>query len=119
MRLFLRKVSFAVIGFKTAFAEEKHIRIHVAMALLVVILGAIVSLHAVEWIIVLLTIGNIIGLELVNSAIERAVDYTGTKQHPLAKKAKDMAAAAVLVMCIIALVIGVIIFVPKIVYMVN
>lgn len=117
MRLFLRKVSYALTGIKAAFAEEKHIRIHVTMALLVLGLGVIVSLQPIEWIIVLLTIGNIIGLELINSAIERAVDFTGTQTHPLAKKAKDMAAAAVLVMSIMAIVIGIIIFVPKIMYM--
>ena len=119
MRLFLRKVGYAFVGIRTAFAEEKHIRIHVAMALLVIALSVIVSLSALEWMIVLLTIGNIIGLELINSAIERAVDFTGTDIHPLAKKAKDMAAGAVLVFAIIAIVIGIIIFVPKLVHMLG
>jgi len=119
MRLFLRKVSYALTGIKTAFAEEKHIRIHVTVALLVIILGAIVSLHPIEWMIVLLTIGNIIALELINSGIERAVDFTGTEIHPLAKKAKDMSAGAVLIMSIIAVVIGIIIFMPKIIHLIT
>lgn len=119
MRLFLRKVGYALAGFRVAFAEEKHIRIHVTMALLVLVLGAIVSIQPFEWMVVLLLIGNIIALELVNSAIERTVDYAGTDIHPLAKKAKDMAAGAVLVLSIIAVVIGVIIFIPKIISMLS
>lgn len=119
MRLFLRKVAYALEGIKTAFAEEKHIRIHVTMALLVLVLGAIVSIQPYEWMVVLLLIGNIIALELINSAIERTVDFAGTDIHPLAKKAKDMAAGAVLVLSIIAAVIGIVIFVPKILSMLG
>lgn len=67
----------------------------------------------IEWIFILLCIGGVITLELINSSIENVVDLVTEETHPLAKKAKDMAAAAVFFFALVSVVIGCIIFIPK------
>ena len=61
------------------------------------------------------TIGAVIALELINTAIEAVVDLVTEEYHPLAKVAKDTSAAAVFVFAIIAIIVGIIIFLPKII----
>lgn len=68
-----------------------------------------------EWCICLTLFGLVIALELVNTAIESVVDLVTTERKPLAKTAKDTAAGAVLVAAIMAAIVGLIIFVPRIV----
>lgn len=67
-----------------------------------------------EWCICLTLFGLVIALELVNTAIESVVDLVTTERKPLAKTAKDTAAGAVLVAAIMAAIVGLIIFVPRI-----
>ena len=87
-------------------------RFHLAAAVVAFAAGSIVGLSRWEWIVLLLTIGAVITLELVNTAIERAVDLVTSDFHPLAKAAKDIAAAAVLVAAGLAVIIGVLLFWP-------
>lgn len=111
----LQSFRYAFTGIWYAIRTQRNMRIHITMALLVVILGAIVSLTLLEWCIICFVICSVISLELVNTAIEAAIDRIGTEKHPLAKIAKDTAAAAVLFMAIGAAVIGIIIFAPKLI----
>ena len=64
--------------------------------------------------ILVVLIATIFAVELINSAIEATVDLATTKEHPLAKIAKDCGSAASLILCVAALFCGIIIFVPKI-----
>jgi diacylglycerol kinase (ATP) len=66
-----------------------------------------------EWIACILCIGSVITAELINTAIESTIDLYTQEQHPLAKKAKDVAAGAVLACAITAAIIGLMIFFPK------
>ena len=83
-------------------------QIHCVATVLVVLAGIWLGLSKTEWCICL-----ILGLELVNTAVEAVVDLASEDYHPLAKKAKDTAAGAVLIAAMAAAVIGVIIFGPK------
>ena len=85
------------------------------MALIVVIFGFLFKVNKYEWAILVLTIGLVISCELINTAIEAVVDLVTEEYHPLAKVAKDTSAAAVLVFAIVAIIVGLIIFVPKII----
>ncbi|MDF2854394.1 MAG: diacylglycerol kinase [Neobacillus sp.] len=107
--------SFAVNGIKTAILSERNMRIHMIISILVIGCSFFFSISYVEWIIVILTIGGMIALELVNTAIERVVDLITKEYHPLAEQAKDIAAGAVFVYAITAVIIGIIIFLPKII----
>ncbi len=71
-------------------------------------------LSAIEWMFISFAICGVLALELVNTAIERVVDLVTKDIHPLAKQAKDVAAGAVLLYAILSVIIGCIIFLPKI-----
>lgn len=75
----------------------------------------IFKLSLTEWLVVVFTIGAVISLELVNTAIEAVVDLVTEEYHPLAKVAKDTAAASVFIIAIVAAIVGIIIFLPKII----
>lgn len=109
-----KSFSVAIEGILGAIKKERNIRIHLFAAVAVIILSIYFSISAIEWICIALAIGGMLSLELLNSAIERVVDMVTTDYHPLAKQAKDMAAGAVFVFALITVVIGIIIFIPKI-----
>jgi len=115
MNKFLKSFSYAFAGIWSGVRTQRNMKIHVAVALLVILLGAIVSLTRTEWLILIVVICAVLSLELVNTAIEAAVDLVGPEYQPLAKLAKDTAAGAVLIMAIGAAVIGLIIFLPKLI----
>lgn len=103
---------YAFEGIWVALKEEPNLKFLLIIALLVVTLGLIFQISTIEWLILLLLIGGVTSLELTNTAIEVIVDSFTSEHHPGAKKAKDVAAGAVLVASIAALVIGLIIFLP-------
>ena len=82
------------------------------MAVLIVILGFYLDITRLEWTVILLSIGLVISMEMVNTAIENAVDLITMEKKTLAGKIKDIAAGGVLMAALIAFVIGCIIFVP-------
>lgn len=88
-------------------------KIHLFFTILVVLLGFFLEVSKVEWLFLLILIGGVISLELINSSIENLVDLVTAEYHPLAKKAKDMAAAAVFIYSIVSIIIGLIIFIPR------
>jgi len=92
------------------FTEERNMRVHGAIALLVIILGIYYQITAGEWVAILLCIGLVFILEIINTAIETLVDLVQPHHDPLAGKVKDMAAGAVLIGAIVAVVTGVIVF---------
>jgi len=106
--------SFAWNGLQQAAKLEKNFRIHLVFAALVIIFGFIFYLSRLEWAIIIFAIGFVLVAELMNSVIEKVIDYVKPDIHPTAKLIKDYAAGAVLVAAITAVLIGFIIFVPKI-----
>ena len=93
--------------------KERNIKIHISVMILVIICGFIFHLSTTEWLICILLFALVISLELVNTAIEAVVDLCSPNYHELAKYAKDVAAGSVLISAIASVVIGLIIFVPK------
>jgi len=89
-------------------------KIHCVAAVLVITFSIYFQLSAVEWLFILFAVGGVFALELINTAIERTVDLCTKDFHLLAKQAKDIAAGAVLVYAILSVIIGCIIFLPKI-----
>ena len=101
-------------GIVYAATKERNMHIHLFIATIVVIAGALFSISYIEWLVCLVLIGLVLSLEMLNTAIEAVVDMITTKEDPKAKVAKDAAAGAVLITSVIAAFIGVIIFLPKI-----
>ncbi|MGX7106957.1 diacylglycerol kinase [Hutsoniella sourekii] len=105
--------SYAIEGIGTCIKGERNFRIELLVAVIVISMAYYFQVTQIEWLLLILSIGMVLAMELVNSAIEKTVDmYCNNIRHPLAKQAKDMAAAAVLVVSIAVAIVGVIIFVP-------
>lgn len=105
---------YAFEGIFTCIRKERNMKIHCMAAGCVVVAGLLLGISAVEWCICLLLFGLVMALELVNTAVESVVDLVTEERKPLAKIAKDTAAGAVLIAAIMAAIIGIIIFLPKI-----
>jgi len=110
MKRFLKSLGFAIEGLKTAAKEQPNLRIHLAVFLCVIAAGLICDITFNEWLIVILVCGFVIATEVVNSAIEKVVDLASPSIHPLAKQAKDLGAAAVLIAAITSVAVGLLIF---------
>lgn len=105
---------YAFEGVVSAFKTERNMKIHTAIMFLVIIAGILFKINRYEWIMCIICFAIVIGGELCNTAIEIVVDMVMPYKNEKAKAAKDIAASAVLVLAICAAVIGLIIFVPKI-----
>jgi undecaprenol kinase len=104
----------ATQGILQGLKEQRNLRIHFALSSVVIFLGIFLHVDAISWLALTLSIGLVIGAELLNTAIEHVVDLTsGGEYHPAARKAKDTAAAAVLITAIAALAVGLIVFLPR------
>ena len=110
----LKSFNYAFNGLKILIQEEHNARIHFFIALIVIIGGFIYSISSMEWIIVIFAIGFVIAFELINTAIEQIANFISPEKHESIKRIKDIAAAAVLISVITAVLIGFIIFLPKI-----
>ena len=114
-RNLLSSLEFALTGIWTAFKEERNMRKHALAAVLAIVFGFIFQISEFEWLFLLLSIFLVFMAELFNSAIENVVDLASDYQFYMrAKRAKDMAAGAVLVISGFALIVGLFVFLPKI-----
>ena len=109
------KFSFrnALIGIRTAYKSQKNLRVHIFIGFFVIIFGVFLKVSIVEWLILLLTILVVVITEMFNTALEFTVDLFSTEYSKQAKKAKDVSAAGVLITAFSAILIGIIIFLPK------
>ena len=104
---------YAIHGLGDMFRQEHHARLHCLAALLVVAAGFLLRLSAMEWIAVMFAIGLVFSAETVNTALERLADVVQPERDERIRLVKDLAAAAVLISAITAAIIGLIVFVPK------
>ena len=113
---FKTKVDNARHGLELALRTEKNLRVHLVIAILVIAAGLILGVGPIKMCILLLTIASVISTEMLNSALEFALDALyKNKYSKLVQFAKDISAGAVLFVSIIALIIGGFIFVPALV----
>lgn len=106
-------LKYAINGINEAFRRERNFRIHLFIACLVIICGFLFRLALLEWIIIILLIQFVLMTELINSIVERIIDYVKPDYHLQAKIIKDISAAVVLIAAITSVVIGAMIFIPK------
>lgn len=111
----INSFKYAFTGIFSALKTERNLKIHISIATLVIIFGIILKISKIEWLICLICIMTVISSELINTAIETTVDIAMPNENELAKRAKDIGAASVLVLAITSAIIGLIIFVPKII----
>ncbi|BDV03585.1 MAG: diacylglycerol kinase [Candidatus Hepatoplasma scabrum] len=109
-----RKFLNALHGFWIIIKEENSLWVHFFVSFVVIIFGIIFELSIVEWAIIITMIGLVIGFEIFNTAIEYLVDIVSFEYNVKAKKIKDVAATATLFITLIAVIVGLIIFIPAI-----
>ena len=110
----LRSFGHAFRGLKVLVQTQHNARIHAVATALVVGAGALLRISSVEWALIVLAIVCVWAGEALNTAVEFVVDLASPEQHPLAAKAKDVAAGAVLIAAIGAAIVGAIVFGPYI-----
>ena len=111
----IKSFSYAFAGLRVLFREEHNARIHAVAAVLAVAMGFLFRISPMEWIAVAIVIGMVFAAEIINSSIERTVDFVKAERDDRKRDIKDLGAAAVLVCAIAAAVVGIIIFLPKII----
>ncbi len=119
LKRFFNSFKYSWDGLKYAYKYEQSLTIHFGVALIVIIAGTILKINLTEWLLCLLLMGIVMATELINTSLEAVIDLVCPKIHPLAKIAKDTASAAVFVFSIVAFISGMIIFVPKIMLIVE
>lgn len=105
---------YAFQGLSDLFRSQPNARIHLAVAVLTVGAGFFFGISSSEWLVLIGWMAAVIALEAINTALEYLTDLVSPQQHPLAGKAKDAAAAAVLIAAIGAAISGLLVFLPKI-----
>ena len=116
-RLLSFKYAFKGIGYMLK--TQHNSQIHIAAAFIVIVLGILFHVSLTEWCFLIFAIGLVISAELFNTAIEFLTDLTSPDYHRKAELAKDIAAGAVLITAITSAIIGLIIFLPKILVLIN
>ena len=117
LRKRFQSFKYAINGLKILLFEEHNARIHFFISICVVIAGFIFKVSTIEWLFLILAIGIVITIEIINSAIENIADFISPEKHDKIKIIKDLSAAAVLICAITAAVIGLVIFIPKILFL--
>ena len=97
------------------YKTEQSVWIYIPVALSVILAGILLKISTYEWIAIVLVLGIILSLELINTALESTVDLVTEKYAELARKAKDTVSAAVLIFAVTSVIVGLIIFLPKII----
>ena len=113
LRKRLESFKYAFSGIKTLLLFEANAWIHCIATVLVVAAGFLFDLSSMEWIAIIIVIGGVFAAEGLNTAIEKLADVVSPGYNETIKHVKDLSAGAVLFMAIAAAIVGLIIFVPK------
>ena len=110
---FFRSFQFAARGIVDLFRFENNAKIHLLAAAVAIGAGSWLGLSVMEWAMIATQMGLVMATEAFNTALEKMADRVTTERDPLIKAAKDLASGAVLIVALTALVVGLLIFVPK------
>ena len=108
------RFAHAFRGLYVFYKTTRNLKIHLLIAVLVIVLGFYFSISTSEWLALILSIGFVLVAEAFNTAIEIDMNLTSPEYHPYARDTKDVAAGAVLLASFGAIIVGLIIFAPKI-----
>lgn len=111
----LCSLSCAWAGVKYAWHSQRNLKIHMVFAIAAVVLGIVLQVSTAGWLAIVICIFTVMGLEVINTAIESVVDLVSPEWHVLAKRAKDCAAGAVYIAAIGSLVVAAIVYIPHII----
>jgi len=109
----VKSANHAWRGLGIMFKTTHNAWVHIFFALAIIVLGYILCISKTEWLFIVLAIGFVLVTEAINTAIEIDIDLTSPEYHPYARDTKDVAAGAVLLSILFAVIVGLIIFIPK------
>ena len=118
-RKFTSSVRDCINGFKFININEDNFKREIFLGIIALLISYIFKISKLEFIIIIIMIGLVLTCEVINTAIERLVDLVSPSYNKLAGEVKDIMAFSVFLMCIISLIVGVIIFVPKIIVLIG
>ena len=110
----IRSIRIALDGIRQVLLTQQNARIHAGATLIVFLAAGLLDLSGLEWTILLLVVGFVWVAEILNSAVEDLVDLTSPEENPSAKRIKDISAGAVMVSVLVAIVVGIVLFGPRI-----
>ena len=105
---------YAFKGVRILVFTQPHIIIHLVAAAIVIAAGFLYGISKTEWLFIVIAIALVLVTEAINTAIEFTIDLISPNHHPVAGKAKDVAAAAVLIAAFFAVIVGLVVFLPKV-----
>lgn len=111
----LKSFVYAFRGIRLLIGREPNARIHCFAAICVLVLGFALHISSTEWIAITIVIGLVFAFEAINSSIEALADLVSPEYNEAIKHTKDLAAGAVLLSALSALVVGLLIFIPKLI----
>ena len=110
-----KSFQYAWNGLRLLLLEEHNARIHFFMGIQTIVMGVVLQLSTTEWMFITFSIGFVITMEIINSALENLADFVSPQQSNLIKKIKDLSAASVLISALTSVVVGLFIFIPKLI----
>lgn len=111
----MNSFKYAFKGIGHAFKYEQNFKIHSIFVIAVILMSIVLKISQTEWLFIIIIVGLVIATELINTALEALVDLVTSEYKELAKVAKDTASAAVLILALTSVIIGLVIFIPKII----
>jgi len=115
LRKRIASFKFAFSGLQSLIRYEHNARLHLVAALGVITLGFVLGISTAEWLVLILIITIVFISEILNSAIESLADYISPEYNSVIKRVKDYCAAAVLIASIASVIVGILIFVPRLI----
>lgn len=113
LRHIIHSFGYAFAGIGAMLRYQRNAQIHVAITTVVIVAAVFFRVSVGEWLALIFAITLVLSLEALNTALEAIVDLASPEFHPLAKRAKDLAAGAVLIGAIGVAIVGVVIFLPR------
>lgn len=110
----LKSFSYAGDGFGALFRTEHNAWIHFTLTLAAGAAGFLLHISRVEWLVLVIAFGLVWMAEIFNTALEKVMDFLTEERHPQIKIIKDLSAAAVLTAALVAFIVGLLIFIPRI-----
>ena len=115
LRMRIKSIGYAFTGLYELIKSEPNARIHLAATIVAVSIGFLLGLSNTEWCVIMIVIALVWTAEAFNTVIEKLANYLFPEYHETARIVKDVSAGAVLISAIVALICGMIIFLPKII----
>ncbi|AXV42269.1 diacylglycerol kinase family protein [Staphylococcus warneri] len=111
----MSRFKYALNGLKTLLIKDQKFSLHIYASIIAIVFGFLLHINRSEWIFILLAISLVLAFEAINTAVEYVVDLVTTEYHDYAKYAKDIAAFSVMIVSVLALIIGLIVFIPHLI----